>query len=118
MRYRPVQLHSRKLLVIQRSCRLLALLSKTRERAECQSLTELNDDFSEVIGVSCPGEEAYITDSALILRLAPEDILLNVGDRFQYEANSEENDSSNVPSCTECRLRKPSDIWRVEDCYR
>lgn len=78
-------------------------------------LTELHDDFSEIIWMSRPDKEADIAHLALILGLAPEDILLDIANTLQEEANSEQDDSGDIASGTKVGLVEPRDSRAVQD---
>lgn len=81
-------------------------------------LTELNDDLPEVIRVSSPDEKPNVTDLPLILRFAPKDVLLHVGDALHEEADCKEDHACNISSSTELGLMIHCDIRRVEQRYR
>ena len=81
--------------------------------AERVLLTELDDDFSKVVWVSCPYEEADIADFPFILWLAPELVFLYVRNTFHKKANGEEDYSGNIPSSTKVGLTISCHVWRV-----
>lgn len=76
----------------------------------------MNDDFTKVVGVSGPREEADRTDLAFISRVAAEIVFLHVGNAFHDEADGEENHPGDVATGAKIRLVKFGDVGGVEDC--
>lgn len=60
--------------------------------------TELDENFAKIVRVSRPCEEAHIAHLALIVRVAPKQIFLHVGDALHEEANGKHNASYNIAS--------------------
>ena len=65
--------------------------------------------------MSGPDKEADIAHFTLILRLAPEYILLDIADTLQEEANGEQDDSGDVSSGTKVGLIESRDSRAVQD---
>jgi hypothetical protein len=91
--------------------RTLALGHSTSHK----SPTELDDDFSKVIGMARPREESDIADRTIAAMRASKTVLLDVGDALHDQPDRVQNYASNVSSGTECWLRELRDFWRVED---
>lgn len=78
-------------------------------------LTELYNDLSKVVRMSCPGKEANITHFALVLWIASEQVLLNVGYAFEDETDSKEYDTRNIPSSSKRWLVKFGHVRRIKN---
>lgn len=80
-------------------------------------LTKLDDDLPKVVRMPGPNEKADIAHLPFVCWIAPELVLLNIGNTFQDKTNGKQYYTGNVASCSEVRLVEPRDIWRVEDSH-
>ena len=81
-------------------------------------LTELDNDLSEIIRMSCPNKESDIANLAFVFWFAPELVFLYVRYTFHEEADSKQYHSSNISSSAKIRLMIFRHIWRVQDSHR
>ena len=75
----------------------------------------MDENLSKVIWMSWPIEESLVTNGPFIIHSRPETVLLNVADTLHDQANWVENNTGDIPACSECWLRVPSDVRGVQD---
>lgn len=76
--------------------------------------TELNNDLPEIIRMSTPAEESFVTYSRSRVA-APEVVFLHICDRLHKQPNSKNDYARNIPACAKRMLRVLLDIRRVQD---
>lgn len=77
-------------------------------------LTELDENFSKVVRVSRPCEEAHITHLAFVGRVVPKQVFLNVGDALHQEANGKHDASGNIASGAKIGLVVFGHVRRIQ----
>lgn len=80
-------------------------------------LTELKQNFTKIVWVTRPTEQAFVANTSITAMFASKSILLHIRHCFEKETNREENNTNNVCRFTKswtsaCKLRH---AWRVED---
>ena len=75
----------------------------------------MDDDFAEIIGVSCPDEKAYIADFAFVFWLAPEAIFLYIGHALHKEAECEQYHPCDISSGAESGLREFGHVGGIQN---
>jgi hypothetical protein len=88
-----------------------------RSEREYPARTELDDNFSEIVGVSSPAKDAFVANSRPWL-IASEVELLKISDRFHEEPNSIDDYSGNIPACSKGMLRILGDVRGVQYRHR
>jgi len=78
----------------------------------------LNNNFTEIVGVSSPREESLVADCTFILDIAPESVFLYIADALHHEPNREKYYPSDISTRPKRMLMVLQNLGRVENRYR